>query len=455
MPNFEYVEGTRWYSCRRCKSKYTNKGYIDHRISSTYFVCLDCFRTLNRIQITPLNNSASLRNNQINPQQQNTNRQSNLNSNSDSHLRLPLVFGLITIFFLFIWINNKHNSIIESEGVEQYNDTKTTKQIEKVYSESEIEIAIKNFDIGNKSEEIINTIIWAAENQNHKKAAFYAGVIYRNGANNININQEKAFAYYVKASLEPNRYPPSLNTLGVIYRDGLLGKKIDLEKAYQYFKIASECGDVYGTINRANCLKNGLGVNVDIHKAVSLYKTTINLCNNNSDGLPNLTIQSLKDEAYYEIVNLTSESSSPEALAKNLCNGLHSLYDKAYLIFYWISTNITYDFSYKNRSYSATFLYKKGVCEGYARLFKYMCESQGITAYYCEGPARDSNGNYYDYWHAWNRINLKGQTIYVDCCWASGFLDKVTNIYYDKFNKIYFNQNSSIFCYQHIEREYE
>ena len=54
---------------------------------------------------------------------------------------------------------------------------------------------------------------------------------------------------------------------------------------------------------------------------------------------------------------------------------------------------------------------RKGVCEGYAILFKAICDANGITSRYVFGSVRSK----YD--HAWNAVLYKGEWYFVDVYW--------------------------------------
>lgn len=110
----------------------------------------------------------------------------------------------------------------------------------------------------------------------------------------------------------------------------------------------------------------------------------------------------ITDEQYREIKEFTDKNLAvPNDPVKTFHN-----------IFTWIVNNISYDYA-DNDPYPV-FIYRKGVCQGYANLLKVMCISQGI-------PTIIANG-YISYMaHAWNYVYLNGEwkvsdPTNSDCC---------------------------------------
>ncbi|CAF3430030.1 unnamed protein product [Rotaria socialis] len=95
-----------------------------------------------------------------------------------------------------------------------------------------------------------------------------------------------------------------------------------------------------------------------------------------------------------------------------------SLIDRHWIIFYWIACNIDYDtesyFSknYKDQTAEGVFRFKKGVCAGYANLYKYLCDQLGVPCEIISGYAKgygfdDRNGaTPMETDHAWNAVEI-------------------------------------------------
>jgi len=134
---------------------------------------------------------------------------------------------------------------------------------------------------------------------------------------------------------------------------------------------------------------------------------------------------------------------------------------KARAIFIWITDNIAYDYKYYNRhadkgDNAVTFNCpsddslacvikekvweneyinkaldkKRAVCQGYAMLFKRMCEIAGLNAEVIPGYTRTE---YYEVGtpgeldHAWNAVQLNGTYYLLDATWAAGYCTKDDN----------------------------
>ncbi|MCR8558976.1 hypothetical protein KXD93_15065 [Mucilaginibacter sp. BJC16-A38] len=140
-------------------------------------------------------------------------------------------------------------------------------------------------------------------------------------------------------------------------------------------------------------------------------------------------------------------------LTKELTNPFPEEMLKVRAIFRWITENISYDFKFYNKypykgkepktytckddgedcdikrkvwetGYINKVLdKKKAVCEGYAMLFKKMCEIAGIEAEMIPGYIRTE---YYQVGtvgtldHAWNAVKINGNYYLLDATWAAG-----------------------------------
>ena len=118
---------------------------------------------------------------------------------------------------------------------------------------------------------------------------------------------------------------------------------------------------------------------------------------------------------------INSYSSAPFVRAK-MAHDVTALllsYDAAN---YWAGTVPQQDIEYVLRT-------RKAVCEGYANVYKALCDAIGISCQKVHGYARGvgySNGEYEDLTksnHAWNIVKLEGAWYLVDCTWDSGHMD--------------------------------
>ena len=121
--------------------------------------------------------------------------------------------------------------------------------------------------------------------------------------------------------------------------------------------------------------------------------------------------------------------------------------EKARAIFVWIADNIAYDYkainkdkkpeTFKCNGKNCTDKYsewennyikkvlkeKKAICDGYARLFKRMCDYAGLRTDIVSGYTKKRDfqiGRMGDLNHAWNGILLDGKYHFIDVTWAAG-----------------------------------
>jgi hypothetical protein len=111
-----------------------------------------------------------------------------------------------------------------------------------------------------------------------------------------------------------------------------------------------------------------------------------------------------------------------------------SLVDRHWIIFYWIAINIEYDTvsyftkDYKDQSAEGVFRTRKGVCAGYANLYKYLCEKLHMLCEIVNGYAkgygfddRESAPSETD--HAWNAVQIYHHWYLMESTWAAGHID--------------------------------
>lgn len=126
--------------------------------------------------------------------------------------------------------------------------------------------------------------------------------------------------------------------------------------------------------------------------------------------------------------------------------------EKARSIFIWITENISYDYKFVNKGkeikspscdeskdcsiklkdwennyINKVLEKKKGICDGYSRLFKRMCEIAGLKCEIISGRARTEPyqvGNPTSVNHSWNAILIDSSYYFLDATWAAGFCTK-------------------------------
>jgi|WetSurMetagenome_2_1015567.scaffolds.fasta_scaffold03016_6 transglutaminase/protease-like cytokinesis protein 3 len=140
-----------------------------------------------------------------------------------------------------------------------------------------------------------------------------------------------------------------------------------------------------------------------------------------------------KIERYIDSISIDVSYESFENLAKALVRPNWAEIEKAYGVYYWITSNITYDsIGFANNKWARysdvykiaydTYKLRKGVCVGYSYLFKFMCDEIGVKAKVINGYSRTEtyeagmpveNSN-----HAWNAIYVDNKWGLVDATWG-------------------------------------
>ncbi|MFN0202011.1 MAG: transglutaminase domain-containing protein [Bacteroidia bacterium] len=140
--------------------------------------------------------------------------------------------------------------------------------------------------------------------------------------------------------------------------------------------------------------------------------------------------------------------------------------DKVRAIYIWIANHIHYDdstfaqidnFYVKEESDSVdmqspeTVLKRRiALCEGYARLFKALCQQVGIRSEVVIGYCKEEGGALADIAHAWNVVEVRKEWYMLDVTWGSGMLDAKLKRYVRKINDAYFLLDKSLFLKDHF-----
>lgn len=162
----------------------------------------------------------------------------------------------------------------------------------------------------------------------------------------------------------------------------------------------------------------------------------------------------------------TIKSKSLIDLSKKITESYTTELEKVKAIFSWITQNIKYDvigasnpFSlyddlkksikspvdsivqnfYNDQIVEKVIREKKAVCDGYARLFKALCDKSNIKSVVINGTARmyftPVGTNVYN-GHAWNAVSIQNKWYLLDVTWASGTSNGYR--FNEEFNVFYF-----------------
>lgn len=123
------------------------------------------------------------------------------------------------------------------------------------------------------------------------------------------------------------------------------------------------------------------------------------------------------------------EQKSNEIISKlNICHSGSTAYQKALLIHDWMTTNIEYSDNvsrlYMQHSLIGSLITNQSVCDGYAKMYKILCEMVGVTCIIVTGIGKTSQGSEE---HAWNILRLDDFCAHVDVTWDSNYTKSFYN----------------------------
>jgi transglutaminase/protease-like cytokinesis protein 3 len=176
------------------------------------------------------------------------------------------------------------------------------------------------------------------------------------------------------------------------------------------------------------------------------------------------------------------EPDNAQVLAEKLTCDLKTEREKVSSIFQWIASNIDYQVRpwnqrYKSKSTSeiedpsdtATYLKpldervadlvirrREAYCDGYARLFKTLCDYSGIKSVVITGYARtgmDKSGSKFKSNHTWNAVMIDSTWHLLDVTWASGFTTYSSNEFVRNYDPRYFLTPPNQFIADHYPED--
>jgi Transglutaminase-like superfamily len=182
----------------------------------------------------------------------------------------------------------------------------------------------------------------------------------------------------------------------------------------------------------------------------------------------------------YNLPAITQEQ--PDELARQLtANGKTEL-EKVTSIFKWITGHVSYrvkpdkklkrnkSFSVKNvneeywiiddeplkslneRVAEDVLKNKKAVCDGYARLFKTLCDHAGINSEIILGYARSrplKSVQRFGVNHYWNAVMIDNKWYLLDATWASGYVSMQGDVFIREYDEHYFLTPPEVFIQDH------
>jgi hypothetical protein len=151
-------------------------------------------------------------------------------------------------------------------------------------------------------------------------------------------------------------------------------------------------------------------------------------------------------------------------LVSHLCKPAKNDWEKARVIFRWITDNIRYDDdAYNTEKYGSLepediLRARKGVCEHFCILFKAMAEAAGLKAEkisgYAKGYSYVPGSRFKDTDHAWNAVFIDGGWHLLDATWAQGYAKTQDGkmVSTKQFDGAWFDTPPAAFVFKHLPK---
>lgn len=171
---------------------------------------------------------------------------------------------------------------------------------------------------------------------------------------------------------------------------------------------------------------------------------------------------------------LSVEASSITELSRRLTAGYTSDLEKTRSIFRWITENIAYRTKASTRKNhpgmimddkdtgvlkpldervaETVFENRQALCDGYARLFKTLCDFSGIRSEVIYGYARTETFKRIQRFrsnHSWNAVYIDSSWYLLDVTWASGYVDSRSDEFVRYLDEQYFLTTPEVFIREH------
>ncbi|HEY6505535.1 MAG TPA: transglutaminase domain-containing protein [Chitinophagaceae bacterium] len=184
---------------------------------------------------------------------------------------------------------------------------------------------------------------------------------------------------------------------------------------------------------------------------------------------------------YYIDVSVKAyDASSPAKLVNKITDTSQDNRQKVASIFRWITENISYNIRAAARNKKNSLIYeetdedtarilkplnlrvaetvlkrKMAVCDGYARLFKTMCDHAGIPAAVITGYARTDRDRRAKFGsnHSWNAVYVDSAWYLLDATWASGHTNYRGDEFIAQYDSRYFLTAPGQFILDHYPED--
>lgn len=174
---------------------------------------------------------------------------------------------------------------------------------------------------------------------------------------------------------------------------------------------------------------------------------------------------SMQDYDYSDIDAFAKDLEYPgdiSSLASELTNKYTLEREKARSVYSWIAFHIAYDLEGKRDRSKLTvepvevIEMGKSVCEGYANLFKAICDEGGLESEIIVGWAKNSSSDinnikWADPDHAWNAVKIDNEWYLLDVTWGAGYTS--SKGFTQEFKRKYFCTSPNDMALCHYPKE--
>lgn len=310
------------------------------------------------------------------------------------------IFGVIGMFGVIIY--NEINETDKSNALSEVAEFKTS----SINTNDTVEKNIETPKIIEKNplEELSKNNIENSENDVN-----YDNIV----VNKYFYNQLESYSKTIYKAFESNKENMKEGTykinLGTSFSN-ILSKQNGQEELGKYYQSAIEAY-TYDNPDVFYLSPNKMYLNIET--TTKGQNKTYNVYINNGEEANYLN----EEFSNKQDINLALEKI--EAIRKQIIhNKTGNDYEDIKMVHDYLVENIEYDTSLQEKNiyniYGAL-INGKGVCEGYARAFKYLLDGLGIESTMVIGKGINSSGQSEN--HAWNYVKLENNWYAVDCTW--------------------------------------
>ncbi|CAF1233539.1 unnamed protein product [Adineta steineri] len=218
--------------------------------------------------------------------------------------------------------------------------------------------------------------------------------------------------------------------------------------------------------NNQSDITNMLEIETLINVLPAVDSDYVEIINADPEGFNDLFLKQRQDAIDNSSYRRTIESWHPESLHQ-LVEFIRDiskdklLLDRHWMIFYWIACNIEYDAvsflnnNIQDQSAESVFRTRKGVCAGFSRLYKSLCDQLALKCEEISGYAKGygfavrEETAFLKTDHAWNVVEIGRYWYPLDATWGTGHLNE-QDIFNRELDTFYFLTRPDQLIYSHL-----